>query len=122
MRAKTGDSVRYTVKMVFDDAGQKVEMSGQIEDRVTKVDDAGTVTNEHAMFGVRVKIAGQDIDVSDVKRQTSVFRNTGEIIEIPGSSPQESRFAYATMIVVPAEPVKAGQSWTGSFANQTIAS
>lgn len=116
VRVKEGDSARYTIKMIFEDSGQKVEMQGRSEDRIVKVDEKGLATRESVLFGIRLKISGQEIDVSDTKRETSVFRPNGEIVDILGTSPQDNRFAYATMIVVPEEPVKDGQTWTHDYA------
>ena len=33
--ARSGDTARYEIKMIFDDGGQKLEMSGRAEDRIT---------------------------------------------------------------------------------------
>jgi hypothetical protein len=116
LKVQTGDIARYTVKMVFDDGGQKAEMSGKAEDRITKVEPNGNVTNEHNLFGMKVKIGDQEIDVSDTKKQISVLKPTGEILEMPGLAAQEGRFAYATMIVVPEAGIKDGEVWSREFS------
>lgn len=116
LRLPVGSTARYDVRMVFDDGGNLIEMTGKAEDKITKVDEIGNLTNEHLLAGVRIKIDKQEVDVTDTKRQTTVIRPTGEIVELVGASPQEGRFAFATMLVVPAEPVKLGQIWTQEFA------
>lgn len=116
IKVQPGDMARYSVKMVFADGTQKIEMTGMAQDRVTKVESDGTFTNEHVLAGVRLKIQDQEIDVTDEKRQTSIFKNTGEIVEIVGTNPGDNRFAYVTSIVVPTTPVKDGETWTREFA------
>lgn len=111
IKVQSGDSVRYEVKMIFDDGGQKIEMSGRAEDRITKVDTNGNLTNEHLLGSVRLKVDNQDIDVSDSKKQVSILKPTGEIVELVGGSAQEARFTFVTMFVVPTTPVKDGETW-----------
>jgi hypothetical protein len=112
IKVQPGDMARYSVKMVFSDGAQKIEMTGMAQDRITKVEEDGTFTNEHVLAGVRLKIQDQEIDVTDEKRQTSIYKNTGEIVEILGTSPGDNRFAYVTSIVVPTTPIKDGETWT----------
>lgn len=112
VKVQPGDTARYTVKMVFADGAQKIEMTGMAQDRVTKVEPDGTFTNEHVLAGVKLKIQEQEIDVTDEKRQTSIYKNTGEIVEILGTNAGDNRFAYVTSIVVPSTPVKNGETWS----------
>lgn len=109
--ARSGDTARYEIKMIFDDGGQKLEMSGRAEDRITKIDENGNLTNEHLLGAVKFKVDGQEVDVSDSKKQVTILKPTGEIVELVGGSSKEARFVYATMIVVPPNPVKDGESW-----------
>lgn len=49
IKVQPGDMARYSVKMVFSDGAQKIEMTGMAQDRITKVEEDGTFTNEHVL-------------------------------------------------------------------------
>ncbi|HRF60076.1 MAG TPA: hypothetical protein PLH94_09215 [Fimbriimonadaceae bacterium] len=120
-RAKVGEILRYRVEMSFEDQGVKATLIGSGETRVDKVDVLGPITLFQKLGQMKLKSGNDEMDIANDSESTMIIKATGEIIEVRGKNvtTDNLRTTRATMVVVPSNPVKPGDTWTHQIPKST---
>lgn len=110
--AKEGDVLKYSLKseLKFDDYG--VSMTGIVTEKVTKVQKDGTYTIESKVSDMKALNDGQEVKQPD-EIQTITLKATGE--PTTPESPAVGGTRALTALIVPAKPVRIGDSWEADF-------
>lgn len=113
-RAKVGETLKYRVEMSFEDQGVKATLVGVGETRIDKVDVLGPITLYQKLGQMKLRSGSDEMDIANDSETTMVIKATGEIVEVKGKNvtTDNLRTTRATMVVVPATPVKPGDNWS----------
>lgn len=114
---KVGDTVMYTVKMDLDYGVGKANLTGKVEEQVTKVEANGDYTIESKYTQTIVKAGATENDLTH-DADVSVYKANGAFLKLLGTKVEPSmvRLANLVALVLPAKPVKIGDTWSYDIA------
>jgi hypothetical protein len=111
---KEGTSRKYKLSAVFDAGGTSANVTGEVTEKISKVDAAtGDVTEERLQGALTVDVGGQTIPVDAGPPSTMVYHADGSLVEIRGEGLNPSTYRLATLSTVrfPKDPVAADGTW-----------
>lgn len=111
---KVGDTMKYKLTGSLETPQGPGEISGVIEDKVTKADaDGYTVTS--SQNSMNVTFGGSSIPIPD-SSSTSVFKLSGEVVDLQADQVTGDTWRVAELdsFIYPDKPVKVGDTWTSS--------
>lgn len=110
--AKEGDVRKYKLSGKMELGGMEAELSGTVNEKVTKVDDEGNITT-YATQSLQVIINGSPMTVPD-QSSTTVMRPDGTTKELRGETvgANEYRIATVNTVKLPDTPLEKDKTWT----------
>lgn len=114
---KKDDVFSYKVVGQFDVQGQTADFSAKFTQKVVGVED-GHYTIEQKQTDPHVQVGGQEYPMNDdAPAVTAKFKSTGELEELKATDDKYTgadayRAAALETLLVPANPVKTGDSWS----------
>ena len=115
-----GAVYKYKISGSFQFSGADATLSGNVQDKVTKVDKDGNYTVEASQSGMAIEFNGQTMSPPDTK-DTTTFKPNGDVVDYQSDtpSPDARRMADLNTFVYPDKPVKVGDEWTSSLAEDS---
>lgn len=114
---KEGQVTKLALKGEFDVAGTTAEVSGQTDQKVTKVSpEDGSYTLQEHEHDMKAVVNGTDVPINETPTITTVFNADGSIKEIQSDSAAADASAYRLgnlqVIVDSGKPINIGDTWT----------
>lgn len=116
--AKVGDEAKYEFEAELDFNGEKISISGKNTDKVTKVDEDGSISYESSQKDVVVKAGDQIIPMDDeatVKIVTGPNRAVKSYDDMGDEDASSLRLAMLGTVLKPPMDVKVGDKWNGAM-------
>jgi len=116
--AKVGDHASYEFEADLDFSGEKITISGKNSDKVTKVDEDGSISYESSQKDVVVKAGDQTIPMDDeatVKIITGPNRAVKSYDDMGDEDASNLRLAMLGTVLKPPMEVKVGDKWNGAM-------
>jgi flagellar basal body L-ring protein FlgH len=112
--AKVGDVIKFTLKADLTMSNFEGSYTGLLTEKVTKIDENGNIWIEGVSSDGKVTFGGNEIPINDVTAVTTVYKPTGEVVEVKASGQSqgnEGRVAAMQTLYIPDKPVKVGDTW-----------
>lgn len=109
-----GSIRKYKLSAVFDAGGAQANVTGEVTEKVLKVDDAtGRITQERSQGPLSVDVAGQTINVDAQPATIHVIDSDGSLVEMRGEglNPAAYRLSNLSSIRFTKEALSEGKTW-----------
>lgn len=118
LTAKAGDFRKYKLSAKVTFEGQDLSVSGGVNERVIKVDDAGMMTFQVTSVNTTAKAGSQTIPVQNSPALIEVFRPDGSLSELRGENAAQTSYRLETLTSVkfPNMPLAKDVAWTWDIA------
>jgi hypothetical protein len=118
---KEGTVLKYKLSATFDAGGTSANVTGDITDKVSKVDAAGDVTIERTRGALTVDVGGQTIPVDAGAPTVHVYHPDGTLVEIRGEGLNAGIYRLETlnMLRFPKEALAVGSTWKVDIASDS---
>lgn len=112
---KVGDTFKYKLTGSLTVGGATADLSGDIEDKVTKADDSG-YTIESTQKNIKVSVNGSEMPPQPDATDTTVSKPNGEIVDLTADHVDGDTWRVAELnnFIYPDKPVKVGDEWTST--------
>ena len=100
LTGKAGDVRKYKLSLAFKFQGQDITVTGGVNERVIRVDDAGLITIQVTAVNTAAKAGDQAIPVKDSPPLIKVFKPDGTLSELRGEDASQTAYRLETLTSV----------------------
>lgn len=114
LTAKVGDVRKYKLTAAVKFQDQDLAVTGGVNMKVLRVDDAGLITFQVTALNTKAKSGDQPIPVQDSPALTEIFRPDGTLAELRGENASQTAYRMETLtsVKLPAFPLEKDKTWT----------
>ena len=114
LTAKVGDVRKYKLTAAVKFQDQDLAVTGGVNVKVMRVDDAGLITVQVTATSTQAKGGDQPIPVQDSPALVEVFKPDGTLSELRGENASQTAYRLETLtsVKLPAFPLEKDKTWT----------